>query len=99
MTSTTIGRVARVRHIHNPHLHLLAGILAVAIDDAREGCHEARQWLRGDGRNIIDYLAPEGVDLDELHRLILQESERGAAEIVQMSFADLFTMELEVLGG
>lgn len=86
--STTLGRVTRVKGATNPYLHLAAGVLACAIDDARNGCAEARRWLQGDARLWIELLAPDGVDPDELHRLILSHAANGSSPL-QLDFETL----------
>jgi len=55
-----------------PELALLAATIKLALDDARCGDPEAREWLAGDEcQSMLSWLIPESSKLDSVHAALL----------------------------
>jgi hypothetical protein len=58
--------------VDHPELALLAAALKLALDDARCGDGEAREWLAGPvARAWLSWLLPDYADLDRVNETLI----------------------------
>ena len=63
-----IHRVAQLK----PEAALLAAVIRLAVEDAARGDAEAAEWLAGPVcRAWLHLIAPDGVDVDQVHARLL----------------------------
>lgn len=68
-TQRPYGNVAAVKA--DPELKFAAALIAMAIEDARDGDSEAYRWLEHCSPRWLYAITPDGDDLDMIHERLL----------------------------